>query len=100
MEYKIRPMTGAEIKAIEDRIDAASPGPWISCHADKCLDNWPICPSLGVDFDGHEYAVSTDHVHASQMGAGGAKADSEFIAHARLDVLKLLAYIRFLRVEK
>lgn len=43
--------------------------------------NWFIA-NFGMDEDGNEYILTTDHVHASEVGhvSDGAKADCELVA--------------------
>lgn len=86
-------MKRPDIETIKARLNAATRGPWKSCQASECFENWPVCPSLGTDDDGANWAVSTDGIHASEMDRGDAKTDAEFIAHARQDIPDLLAYI-------
>jgi len=45
-------------------------------------DNWFIA-DLGVDQDGKHYILTTDYVHASELGlfSGGPKFDGELICH-------------------
>jgi hypothetical protein len=93
---------GVDLGPIEARCKAASPGPWITCNPESAFKNWPIgFFSLGRDEEAKpsNWAISTDHVRASEMTSGGAKADAEFIAHARQDIPALIAEVRRLRAR-
>lgn len=91
-------MTNDELKEIEDRLNNASTGPWTIETGDYTGENWLIGSFfLGTSEDGENYSVhvTTDHVHASEF-VGDAKADAEFIAHARTDIQRLLDEIKYL----
>lgn len=86
-----------DLEAIEARVKAASPGPWITSNPENAFKNWPIgFFSLGRDEEAKpsNWAVTTDRINASRMVSGGAKEDAEFIAHARQDIPALIARIR------
>lgn len=44
-------------------------------------DNWLIA-DFGADYDGENYILTTDHIHATEVGylSDGAKADAELCA--------------------
>lgn len=72
------------LKEIEDRANAATPGPWISYVE-------------GRDFTSGSSFIRTagDDLEIS----GGTVADQDFIAHARQDVLLLIQEVRRLAVR-
>ena len=94
-------LTDAEIDAIEERANAATPGPWaaygpMELHGGAYLyteimtapDN---LPQIGeTDSEGLMTARNRDN-HEN---------DAEFMAHARTDVPRLIATIRALRKER
>jgi hypothetical protein len=67
------------ISEIQDRVDAATPGPW---------ENFPLDWRCVVD--PHNDSICDLHT-------GGEIADATFIAHARADVPLLLAEVKKLR---
>lgn len=90
-------MTDNDLKGVEERANAATPGPW-----NESKDSW----------DGTEYSVIRGpegeivlqeptsfsvYPSASFVTAEGMEADIAFAAHAREDVPKLIAEIRRLR---
>jgi hypothetical protein len=90
-------MTNEELKAIRDRAEAATPGPWYWEKLDA--DGWndtemPCLVSASVegvmDFGDCEQYYPTE-------GSPPNDKDAEFIAHAREDVPKLLAEIERLK---
>ena len=88
-------MTPEELKAIENRCNKATPGPWKACHDGtcECSQIW----SQSAD-------VPVAEVTRGEWGDPGlpygkipekiAEANSLFISHAREDVPKLLEYIK------
>lgn len=95
-------MEKLDLEAIEARANAASPGPWITSNPENAFKNWPIgFFSLGRDEEAKpsNWAITTDHIHASQMVSGGAKEDAEFISHARQDIPALITSIRRLEAQ-
>jgi len=92
-------MTDEELKAIRERCEAATPGPWLpSIHGFQILtgDSWnTICvfwerSSSGAKF--HHLPRWEDGRAASREGA-----NCDFIAHAITDVPALLAEVERLR---
>jgi hypothetical protein len=87
-------VTDDELRQIEARLAAASPGPWTSYVEGR--DH-----TSGDDF----IRVSEDNaepdLYLSRAVAGGvvpaSTADQDFIAHARQDIPALIAEIRRLR---
>lgn len=84
-------LTEAELAAIAARVQKATGGPWTVCYRNvgkseesADYDDW----FLGCDIEGPESA---------QRGQFVRSADARFIAHAREDVPRLLAYVRRLR---
>lgn len=82
-------MTKDTLSQIRERVEKASDGPW---QNDPKV-GWPVAFSCGRDEDGKDYQVFTGPIAASCIKNGGAKNDSEFIAHARQDIPALLAYV-------
>jgi hypothetical protein len=92
-------MTNEELKAIRERAEAATPGPWYWEKLDA--DGWndtemPCLVSASdegvMDFGDCEQYYPTE-------GSPPNDEDAEFIAHAREDVPKLLAEIERLRKQ-
>lgn len=77
-------MTDDELKAIEERANAATPAPWTTFAWSKWAPD-EVSVS-GPRLTGYEGEV--------------VPADAEFIAHARTDVPTLLAEVRRLREER
>ncbi len=86
-------MTDVELLEIEARCAAASTGPWKVTIGDYDGEDW-IVAACGPDpEDGKDRNVTTDRVRASEL-RGDAANDADFIAHARVDVLALVAEVR------
>jgi hypothetical protein len=98
----MKPMTNDDLREIEARANAATPGPWL-VERQYSGDNWMIgCLVVGTDSgDGKNYdvTITTDHLHASEYGDATARIDAEFVAHARTNVPALIAEVRRLREE-
>lgn len=81
-------LTAAQVGEIEQRVAAATPGPWVAypfgVHDRKVSGYKPI-KQFGYAFDADELRVMT-HVNDWQMNA----TDAQFIAHARTDLPLLL----------
>lgn len=90
-------MTDEELKAIERRTNAATPGPWYA----RCGPAWAVVESskdvpefmIGCFVGGRE---GDDGNHNDMQRAN---VDVRFVAHARDDVPTLLAEVRRLRAE-
>lgn len=80
-------MTDDELKAIEERAKAATPGPW------DCTYGGSSAWSVGPESDPQLNPVA--HVRSRNEGPEGA--DATFIAHARQDIPALSAEVRRLR---
>lgn len=87
-------MTREQLDAIRARVDAATPGPWLT---DSCLDVYTeqvreIDPDIGMEL---YKTVYSHHTH----GPEGTQPwhDTHFMAHAREDVPALLAEVERLR---
>lgn len=78
------PLTDADLKAIEQRLARATPGPWIE-HLEKRDE---ISGSDVISTAGQDIYLP-----------GASEADYIFVANARQDVPRLLAEIRRLRRE-
>ena len=96
-------MTDLELEVIEERANAATPGPWIEVKKSvRVLTNFSpkgkapsgyeggICNCLGC------YRPGIDRQSDLNLQAA---ANAEFIAHAREDVPELIEDIRILRSE-
>ncbi|MEV6737917.1 hypothetical protein AB0N14_13680 [Streptomyces sp. NPDC051104] len=80
--------TPLNLDAIEARANAATPGPWMA-------DGHEIYGSGCGVLDIEQWKAETLRIEDPE----GAKADAEFMAHARTDVPALAAEIRRLRAE-
>ena len=95
-------MTTDRLAEIQARADAATDGPWEARH--RAGLDW-LSQSPHVDNDGHEpgssvgLADAVDPLWGSLWPSRNANADAEFIAHARTDVLALVAALRAVRAE-
>lgn len=84
-------LASEELEEIASRIDAASPGPWLSyvtgreSDADSSYIELGVCNELGS--------------FASIELIGGTVADQDFIASARQDLPRLLLEVRILRAR-
>ncbi|MPZ16114.1 MAG: hypothetical protein GEU73_17130 [Chloroflexi bacterium] len=87
----------AELDAIADRCEAASPGPWEAIVEGR--DHWS-----GDDFIRVSGLDEEPDLYVSRAEAGSirpaATADLDFIAAARQDIPRLLAEVRRLRPER
>jgi hypothetical protein len=83
-------MTEDDLRAIEARANAATPGPWQARHrhAEMTAEDDESC-GLGLEIDGPPEAWNR-----GQFARG---SDAQFIAHARADIPALIAEIRRLR---
>jgi hypothetical protein len=81
------PLTADELAAIHRRLNAATPGPW--CHREGFIETCTE-PSLllGVTMQRSEQGLD----------ALPGLANSEFMAHARTDIPRLLAEIERLHI--
>jgi hypothetical protein len=73
--------------------EAATTAPWTVEAGEYSGKDWLIgivAVHLGGSMDGQSYAVTTDHVHASELD-GDARTDAAFIAASRAAVPALLA---------
>lgn len=78
-------MTEAELKAIEERAEKATPGPWIS-------EGSQIARRVSSKISVNDHMIVRD---------GGMWSENEkFIAHARTDIPALLAHIRAVEAER
>jgi len=59
---------------------------------DKIGENWLVA-DFGMDGDGQNYILTTDHIHASEAGefAQGAKADAELVCRLLNDHFRAIA---------
>jgi len=81
------PISDEDLKEILDRCNAATPGPWVSYIEGR--DH-----TSGSDF----IMTGTIEKRGNDIELSGAtQADQDFIAHARQDVLRLVAEIQRLK---
>ncbi len=92
------PLTEEYLLAVEERTRRAMTGPWLAVAKDLG-ENWSVAHwNCGADYDiTEQWAVTTDHVHASETNGADGKDNAIFIAHARTDVPLLLLEVRRLR---
>ena len=83
---------------IEERADAANPGPWKVDVAHNAGDNWLIADFGHSDQERADIILTTDGVHASEF-CGSPEDDAVFCAQARQDIPDMVAEIRRLRAE-
>lgn len=88
-------MTEAELAAIEERANAATPGPWVAEPArGKWSDGETHCAGIHVAGESWNEIVTTDG------GVYGPNwPDAQFIAAARSDIPALVAEVKRLRAE-
>ena len=79
-----KPMSDVEMKAIRERCDEASPGPWT---LEDLKEEWAVKD----DWDSTVAFTVHDRIYG--------EADATFIAHARDDIPALLTEIGRLRTE-
>jgi hypothetical protein len=87
-------MTDEELKAIEDRCNAATKGPWVSFIEGRDHGAGDSFIMTGVKLG--------EDIWSNSRGAdiyltGATNADQDFIANARQDIPKLLHALRQLR---
>ena len=90
------------LKAIEERCEAATPGPWRTEDCYSGVTTNVVC----ADRRTHGYGCGNDFIcdlndgeYHAYMSIGEQKANAEFIAHAREDLPRLLAAYRELKSE-
>jgi len=87
-------VTDDELREIEDRLTAASPGPWTSYVEGRDHES-------GDDFIRVSENDSEPDLYLARAITGGvvpaSTADQDFIAHARQDIPALIAEVRRLR---
>lgn len=87
-----QPADRPDLEVIMARASTASSGPWKQDRDENMGENWLIA-SLG-----NGVIVTTDHVHASEVG-GSVSDDAAFISAARVDVPALVRYAWRLEAE-
>lgn len=88
-------MTEEELKAIEDRANAATPGPWESVvMRDSRDDSW-----FRATVEGPEHFDLNGSDHGTICDTVSTVDNANFIADARSDIPKLVAEVKRLRDE-
>ena len=82
-------MTEDEIRAIEDRVNAATPGPWFTQKPLVNSEGWSEGVLIAATAPG-----SQNRVFAMPPGGSSPGADQRFIAYARIDIPALIAALR------
>lgn len=93
-------MDQSRLDEIISRLKNASKGPWTSETGGYSGNNWLIGSlylGRGYDNKDHWIHITTDHVHASEVG-GSAEGDAEFISNSRTDIRDLL--VEIVRLQK
>lgn len=80
---KPQPLQPEELKAIEARCEAATPGPW----GRGCLDEEMVYATTEIASTGENGPL------VAETYAVNASSDADFIAHARTDIPRLIATI-------
>lgn len=93
-------MTAERIAQIRARADAATRGPWyVQLTAETYIDRPSRYPIYSEVRGVVEITEGDTYVAQTKRGNEQARADAEFIAHAREDVAVLLAEIERLRAR-
>jgi len=74
-------LTPDQRRELQEALDEAEHGPWIVAPEDTAMDNWVL--AFGRDHEGKTWALTTDHLHASEVKGNGPKADATAAALAR-----------------
>lgn len=85
------PLSEERLAAIRARCEAATPGEWRAYGLDYFHEDEPV---QGICNEGTSLLIE---VNCNDPGDMQAKADAQFIAHARTDVPDLLAEVERLR---
>jgi hypothetical protein len=86
-----------QLSIIEERVAAASPGPWESFVEGRDHDSGDsFIRTGGVDGDGPDLYIQHDFPD-QERHVSAAIADQDFIAHTRQDVPRLVAEVRRLQ---
>ena len=86
-------MTPEELKAIENRCNKATPGPWYFHPG----DSYCAFPSIMTR---NKHFLVFDIADDAPTEFPGRDEDADFVAHAREDIPKLLSYIKKLEDQK
>lgn len=98
----------AELAAIQERCDGATPGPWFWDNPDdeNCMNAYAVftgrggIDDFGPGYADHERIVAITMLQTPRYAshvAGRWEEDADFIANARADVPRLVAEVRRLR---
>ena len=91
-------MTDAELKAIRERCEAATPGPWIIDPAEGVRFAWVVRDEDDIDDLGLADGICILPDEA-RGGTDNASNNGIFLAHARTDIPALLAEVERLKAE-
>ena len=99
-------MTDAELQAIRERAEKATPGPWRHCYR-RSYDGGGIyagvpnhpCETVNDRFDDCDCSTLPVVLAVESEYLVGPDADGEFLAHARSDIPALLSEVYRLRAE-
>lgn len=89
-------LTESELAEIRARMDAATPGPWVKVNA---FSSYPECDDKDLHFAIHDSQSNQIAFVEENYWVEDYEADSNFIAHARTDVPRLLAHIEALEAK-
>ena len=93
-------MVEQELQGIEERANAATPGPWRVNTENLWMHGNPVGSFYaGVDANSNEHQWVSVITEVSAWDVGTAAVDAAFIAAARTDVPALVAEVRRLRME-
>jgi hypothetical protein len=103
------PLADRDLAEIEERVQAATPGPWFVRYLDDDVAMNLVAVSTAPDtslaerwpaFDHREIITATlvQHPHYVDVADERWDENAAFIAHARADVPRLIAEIRRLRI--
>jgi hypothetical protein len=90
-------MTQEQVDEIKARVDAATPGPWLSRTSSNWVDGKRTTTEYFVMREDDDVAVCADCVDPNTSKPSEANAD--FIAYAREDIPALLAEVERLQAE-
>jgi hypothetical protein len=87
-------LTPDELKAIEERCEKATPGPWVHRMNHHARNQQVQSSEVGLEGDDPESRPLFTGWAWKPGGHRDARPNAEFIAHARTDIPALLAHIQ------